>query len=246
MDLGIAGRIALVTGASRGIGAGIAQELAREGARVAIASRSRERVEATAAQLGATGFVYDSCDVDAAPGLVAEVGDALGGPVEILVTNTGGPPSGPDPTAFTRDQWEGAYRDLVLAPMALIEAALPAMRDRRWGRIVNVSSNSVREPIDNLMLSNVHRSAALSAFKTLARAVAADGVTLNTLLTGRIATDRLIELYPSMEAAAEGIPAGRLGTVEEMAAVAAFLCSDRASFVTGEAVRVDGAMTRGV
>jgi 3-oxoacyl-[acyl-carrier protein] reductase len=245
MDLGIAGRIALVTGASRGIGAGIAQELAREGARVAIASRSHERVEATAAQLGATGFVYDSSDVDAAPGLVAEVGDALGGPVEILVTNTGGPPAGADPTGFTRDQWAGAYRDLVLAPMALIEAALPAMRERRWGRIVNVSSSSVREPIDNLMLSNVHRSATLSAFKTLARAVAADGVTLNTLLTGRIATDRLVELYPSMEAAAEGIPAGRLGTVEEMAAVAAFLCSDRASFVTGEAVRVDGAMTRG-
>jgi 3-oxoacyl-[acyl-carrier protein] reductase len=174
------------------------------------------------------------------------VGDTLGGPVEILVTNTGGPPAGADPTGFTRDQWAGAYRDLVLAPMALIEAALPAMRDRRWGRIVNVSSNSVREPIDNLMLSNVHRSAALSACKTLARAVAADGVTLNTLLTGRIATERLLELYDSMEAAAEDIPAGRLGTVEEMAAVAAFLCSDRASFVTGEAVRVDGAMTRGV
>ena len=235
-----------MTGGSRGIGAGIAAELAREGARVAIASRSREHVDATAAQIGASGFVYDSADVDAAPGLVAEVADALGGPVEILVTNTGGPPSGPDPTAFTRDQWEDAYRDLVLAPMALIEAALPSMRERRWGRIVNVSSSSVREPIDNLMLSNVHRSAALSAFKTLARAVAADGVTLNTLLTGRIATDRLVELYPSMEAAAEGIPAGRLGTVEEMAAVAAFLCSDRASFVTGEAVRVDGAMTRGV
>jgi 3-oxoacyl-[acyl-carrier protein] reductase len=235
-----------VTGGSRGIGAGIAAELAREGARVAIASRSREHVDATAGQIGASGFVYDSADVDAAPGLVVEVADALGGPVEILVTNTGGPPSGPDPTAFTRDQWEDAYRDLVLAPMALIEAALPSMRERRWGRIVNVSSSSVREPIDNLMLSNVHRSATLSAFKTLARAVAADGVTLNTLLTGRIATDRLVELYPSMEAAAEGIPAGRLGTVEEMAAVAAFLCSDRASFVTGEAVRVDGAMTRGV
>jgi 3-oxoacyl-[acyl-carrier protein] reductase len=246
MDLAIAGRIALVTGGSRGIGAGIAQELAREGARVAIASRSRERIDATAARIGATGFVYDSADLDAAPALVAQVGDTLGGPVEILVTNTGGPPAGADPTGFTRDQWAGAYRDLVLAPMALIEAALPAMRDRRWGRIVNVSSNSVREPIDNLMLSNVHRSAALSAFKTLARAVAADGVTLNTLLTGRIATERLLELYDSMEAAAEDIPAGRLGTVEEMAAVAAFLCSDRASFVTGEAVRVDGAMSRAV
>jgi 3-oxoacyl-[acyl-carrier protein] reductase len=246
MDLGIAGRIALVTGGSRGIGAGIAQELAHEGARVAIASRSREHVDAAAARIGATGFVFDSADLDAAPALVAEVGDALGGPVEILVTNTGGPPSGADPTGFTREQWEGAYRDLVLAPMALIAAALPSMRECRFGRIVNVSSSSVREPIDNLMLSNVHRSATLSAFKTLARAIAADGVTLNTLLTGRIATERLLELYPSMEAAAEGIPAGRLGTVEEMAAVAAFLCSDRASFVTGEAVRVDGAMTRAV
>ena len=235
-----------MTGGSRGIGAGIAAELAREGARVAIAARTREQVDATAALIGATGFVFDAGNPDAAPGLIEQVAEALGGPVEILVTNAGGPPSNPDPTAFSRDEWEAAYRSLVLAPIALIEAALPAMRERRWGRIVNVSSSSVREPIDNLMLSNVHRSGALAAFKTLARAVAADGVTLNTLLTGRIATERLLELYPSLDAAAEGIPAGRLGTVEEMAAVGAFLCSDRASFVTGEAIRVDGGMTRAV
>lgn len=246
MDLGIAGRVAVVTGASKGIGAGIAEELAREGARVAIASRSRERIDATAARIGATGFVFDSLDLDAAPALLADVTEALGGPVEILVTNTGGPPGNPDPTAFTRDQWEAAYRELVLAPIALIEAALPSMRDHGWGRIVNVSSSSVREPIANLMLSNVHRSATLSAFKTLARAIAADGVTLNTLLTGRIATDRIDALYPTPEAAAEGIPAGRVGRVEEIAAVGAFLCSDRAGYVTGEAVRVDGGMTRAV
>ena len=235
-----------MTGGSRGIGAGIAAELVSEGARVAIASRSRERIEETAARIGATAFVYDSADTDAAPALLADVREALGGPVEILVTNTGGPPAVPDPTDFSRDQWETAYRTLVLAPMALIEAALPAMRERRFGRVVNVSSSAVREPIDNLILSNAHRSATLAAFKTLARAVAADGVTLNTLLTGRIATERLAELYPSLEHAAQGIPAGRQGTVEEMAAVAAFLCSERASYVSGEAIRVDGADTVGV
>ncbi len=246
MDLGIEGRVALVTGASKGIGAGIARELASEGARVAVASRSRERIDATAAEIGATGFVFDSLDLDAVPALLDDVQTALGGPVEILVTNTGGPPGNPDPTAFTREQWEAAYRELVLAPITLIEAVLPAMREAGWGRIVNVSSSAVREPISNLMLSNVHRSAALSAFKTLARAIAADGVTLNTLLTGRIATDRIAALYPTMEAAAEEIPAGRVGRVEEMAAVAAFLCSQRAGFVTGEAVRVDGGMTHAV
>jgi len=246
MDLGISGRVALVTGASKGIGAAIAAELAAEGARVAVASRSRERIDATASRIGATGFVFDSLDLDAAPALVADVEQALGDPIELLVTNTGGPPGNPDPTAFPREQWEAAYRELVLAPIALIETVLPAMRERRFGRIVNVSSSSVREPIANLMLSNAHRSATLSAFKTLARAVAGDGVTLNTLLTGRIATDRIAALYPTLEAAAAGIPAGRVGTVEEMAAVAAFLCSDRASYVTGEAIRVDGGMTHAV
>jgi 3-oxoacyl-[acyl-carrier protein] reductase len=247
MDLGISGRIALVTGASKGIGAGIARELAAEGARVAVSSRSRERIDALAGEIGATPFVFDSLDLDAVPALLADVEAALGGPVEILVTNTGGPPSNPDPTAFTRAQWESAYRELVLAPITLIEAALPAMRAAGWGRVVNVSSTSVREPIANLALSNVHRSATLSAFKTLARAVAADGVTLNTLLTGRIDTDRIAALYEGDKtAAAAGIPAGRIGTVEEMAAVASFLCSTRASYVTGEAIRIDGGFTHAV
>jgi 3-oxoacyl-[acyl-carrier protein] reductase len=250
MDLGIAGRVALVTGASQGIGRAIAAELVAEGARVAIASRSRERIDAAAAEIGATGFVFDSLDLDAAPGLLDAVAAALGGPVEILVTNTGGPPGNPDPLGFSRDAWEAAYRELVLAPMALIERAMPAMRAAGWGRVVNVASTSVREPIGNLMLSNAHRSATLAAFKTLARDVAADGVTLNTLLTGRIATGRIAALYGGVDeaqaAAAREIPAGRLGTLEEMAAAAAFLCSGRASFITGEALRIDGGMTRSV
>jgi 3-oxoacyl-[acyl-carrier protein] reductase len=249
MDLGLDGKVALVTGASKGIGRGIAAELIAEGARVAISSSSRERVEATAAQLGATPFVHDSGDLDHAAVLVAEVAEALG-PIDVLVCNTGGPPGGPDPLGFTRDQWQGAYTSLVLGPMALVEAVVPGMRERGFGRVLNVASTSVREPIQNLMLSNVHRVAMVDAFKTLARQVAADGVTLNTVLPGRIDTDRLAELLGSREAAVaaaeQEVPAGRLGTVEEFAAIAVLLCSARASYVTGETVAVDGGLLRSV
>ena len=249
MDLALEGSVALVTGASKGIGRGIAEALCSEGATVAVASRSRERIEETAAEIGAEPFVHDSRDLDGARWLVRSVEDRLG-PLDVLVTNTGGPPPGPDALDFSRDQWEGAYRDLVLAPMALIETAVPGMRERGFGRIVNVSSTSVREPIAALMLSNAHRSATLAAFKTLARQLAGDGITLNTILTGRIATDRLKQNYGSLEAAEaaakEQVPAGRLGTVEELAGVAAFLCSGPASYVTGEAIRVDGGMTASI
>jgi len=249
MDLALEGSVALVTGASKGIGRGIAEALAREGATVAVASRSRERIEETAAEIGAEPFVHDSRDLDGAPWLVRNVEERLG-PVDVLVTNTGGPPPNPDALAFGREQWEDAYRDLVLAPMALIQATVPGMRERGFGRILNVSSTSVREPIPVLMLSNSHRAATLAAFKTLARQLAADGITFNTILTGRIATDRLKENYGSIEnaeaAARDQVPARRLGTVEELAAVAAFLCSGPASYVTGEAIRVDGGMTASV
>ena len=250
MDLGLEGRVALVTGASQGIGRAIAAELVAEGARVAMASRSRERIEEAAGAVGAEAFVHDVADLDAVPGLLAGVEERLGGPVEVLITNSGGPPAGPDPLAFTREQWEQAYRMLVLGPMALIEDALPAMRSRGWGRIVAVSSASVREPIPEIVLSNVHRSGLLAGFRTVARAVAGDGVTLNSLLTGQIATERLYSLRGGPEAAEEAarqtIPAGRPGTPEEMAAAAVFLCSTRAAFITGEAVRVDGGAARAV
>lgn len=250
MDLGISGRVALVTGASKGIGRGIAAELAAEGARVAIASRSRERIDATAAEIGATGFVHDSADLDAAPRLLEDVAERLGGPVDILVTNTGGPPAGADALGFDRDTWEAAYRDLVLSPMALIERAVPAMRKRGFGRVVNVVSTSVREPLASLMLSNVHRAGMLTAFKTVARQVAADGVTLNSVLPGRIATDRIFHSGGTREEiearARREVPVGRLGTVEEMGAAAAFLCSARASYITGVALLVDGGLTHSV
>ena len=250
MDLGLQGRVALVTGASRGIGRGIAAALVAEGARVAVSSRSRERIDEAAAAIGATGLLWDSADLDGAAGLLASAEDALGGPVEILVCNTGGPPAGPDPLGFSREEWEAAHRSLVLAPMALVSAAMPGMRARRWGRVLNVASSSVREPIAHLMLSNAERSAALAAWKTIAREVAADGVTVNSLLTGRILTDRLVSIAGSEEAAQaaarEQVPARRAGTVREIAAVAAFLCGDPASYVTGAAIPVDGGLLHGI
>jgi 3-oxoacyl-[acyl-carrier protein] reductase len=247
MDLGLAGRAALVCGGSRGIGRAIAAELVAENAVVAIASRSPEEA---AASLGVRGLPWDARDVDAAASLVDEAGAALGGPVEVLVVNTGGPPAGVDPLGFPRSDWEDAYRSLVLTPMALVEAALPAMRSRGWGRVVNVVSTTVREPLPHLMLSNAHRAATLAAWKTIARHVAADGVTVNSLLPGRIATDRLEQNYGSLDAAAEAaateVPAGRLGDPAEMAAAAAFLCSDRAAYITGAALLVDGGLTQSI
>jgi 3-oxoacyl-[acyl-carrier protein] reductase len=248
MDLGLQGRVALVTAASRGIGFGIARELAAEGASVAISSRSSESIEAAAAELGARPYVHDSHDLGGAPELIDRVEAELG-PVDVLVTNTGGPPGG-DPLEFGRDDWEAAYRELVLAPVALIERVLPGMRDRGFGRVLNVSSSAAREPSPPLLLSTAHRSAMLATFKLLSRRVAADGVTLNTLLPGRIATDRLAELYGSPEAAEqavrEEVPAGRAGSLEEIAAAGAFLCSERASYITGEALRVDGGLTQSI
>ena len=247
MDLGLRGRRALVTAGSRGIGRAIAAELVAEGASVCISSRSPS---AAASELGVSSVAFDSDDVDAVPAFVEEVSSALGGPLDIVVVNTGGPPTGADPLGFPRSEWEDAYRSLVLTPMALVETVVPGMRSRGFGRVVNVSSTSVREPLPALMLSNAHRAATLAAWKTLARNVAGDGVTINTLLPGRIATDRLATNYGSLDAAEEAakgeVPAGRLGRPEEMAAAAAFLCSDRAAYITGVALLVDGGLTRSI
>jgi 3-oxoacyl-[acyl-carrier protein] reductase len=243
MDLGLRDRVALVTGASKGIGRGIAATLVAEGARVAVASRSRERIEATGREIGARGYVFDAGDLDAVPGLLEQVAGDLG-PIDVYVANTGGPPAGADPLGFTREQWQAAHRTLVLSPMAILERVLPGMRERGFGRVVAIGSMAVREPIDNLQLSNAHRPGLVAAFKVLARQFAADGVTLNHVHPGRIATDRMIDTAGSREAAEararENIPAGRLGTVEELAAAAVFLCSVPAGYITGTSLSVDG------
>ena len=251
MDLGLRDRVALVTGASRGIGCAVARALAAEGARVALASRSRDRIEAAARDVGGHGFVFDSDDLDAVPGFLTGVEQALG-PIDVYVANTGGPPANKDPLGFAREQWEAANRSLVLSPMAILGRLLPGMRSRGWGRVVAVTSFAVREPIDTLQLSNAYRPGFVAALKVLARQVAADGVTINALMPGYIATDRAIGTTGdgSREAAEERlrdiIPARRMGDPEELAAAAAFLCSAPASYVTGAALVVDGGLTRGI
>jgi 3-oxoacyl-[acyl-carrier protein] reductase len=249
MDLGLDGKVALVTGASKGIGFGIAAGLAAEGARVAVASRDAGRVRDAAERVGGHGVVFDSDDLDAVPGVIAGVEEALG-PVDIYVANTGGPPAGANPFGFTRAEWERAHRTLVLSPMAFLEQLLPGMRSRGWGRVVAIGSIAVREPIAGLQLSNAHRPGLVAAFKVLAKRVAADGVTLNTVHPGKIATDRLYATAGSPETAEEearqSVPAGRLGTVDELAAAAVFLCSARASYITGTSVLVDGGVSASV
>ena len=246
MDLGLEGRVALVMGASQGIGQAIAASLAREGAGVAMASRSRHDLEEAAAEIGpaASPFVADTDDLDRLATLPAEVEKALG-PIDILVTNTGGPPWG-GALDHELDDWQAAYRSLVLAPRVLAGGVLPGMRDRRWGRIVNVGSSSTREPIPGLNLSNAHRMAAVGFFKTLSREVAADGVTVNTVATGRFATQRLVSAAGSIEAAEEAaksqVPAARLGRPEEYGDLVAFLCSERAAYLTGTVIPIDGGL----
>src|SRR5665811_1585278 len=238
----------------------IAAALAREGARVAIASPTRERIEAAAeeiaAEVGGDGgpdaevipFVADTTDLDRLAALPGEVEAALG-PIEILVCNTGGPPFG---GALDQglEEWDEAYRSLVLAPRVLAGAVVPGMRERGWGRIVNVGSSSTREPIPALNLSNANRMAAVGFLKTLATDVGGDGITVNTVATGLFATDRLADAGGSLEGAEanarENVPAGRLGRTEEYGDLVAFLCSERAAYVTGVVIPIDGGALRSV
>lgn len=246
MDLGLSGKRAAVAAASAGLGFGSAAALAEEGVAVAICGRDRARVDDAAARLGplAIPLVCDVGTVAGATAFVAMATEALGG-VDILVTNAGGPPAG-NFASTTVDDYPAALELNLLSVVAMCEAAVPAMRAQRWGRVVAITSISVRQPIPHLILSNTARAGATGFLKTLAREVAADGVTVNSVQPGLHATDRITQLYADATAPVDAIPAGFLGDPDDFGKVVAFLCSEPARFITGVAVPVDGGAYSGL
>jgi 3-oxoacyl-[acyl-carrier protein] reductase len=247
VNLGIAGRRAAVAAASRGLGFGVADALAREGVRVAMCGRDRVTIEDAAARIGndAVPLVADVSTPASAAAFVRAVNEALGG-VDILVTNAGGPPAGTFATTEL-DQYQTAFELNCLSVIAMCDAAVPPMQAQGWGRVVAITSIAVRQPMPELILSNTARAGATGFLKTLAREVVADGVTVNSLQPGLHDTERLRELHGGdRHAAAAGIPGGTLGRADDFGAVAAFLCSEQARFLTGAAIPVDGGTHAGL
>jgi 3-oxoacyl-[acyl-carrier protein] reductase len=260
MDLGLTDKVALVAAASKGLGRAVAEELAAEGARLVICARGREALEETAAAIvDRTGaeVVTVAADLASMDGIERVAAAALErfGRVDILVNNAGGPPSGPFEQQ-TWEQWASAVDLTLRSAVELTRRVLPGMRERQWGRIINVTSIAVKQPVDGLILSNSIRAAVTGWARTLANEVARDGITVNNVLPGYTRTDRVAQLNAA-RAKREGIaaeeierrteaqiPMGRLGETREFGAVVAFLASERASYVTAQSVPVDGGWIR--
>jgi 3-oxoacyl-[acyl-carrier protein] reductase len=256
MDLGLKDKVALVAAGSRGLGRAVAEELAAEGASLVLCAREAETLSETVAAIADTynahvlGIPADVTVIDDIKRVV-DSGNERFGRIDILVTNAGGPPAGRF-DQLTRDQWERAIKLTLLSAVELAREVLPGMRNRRWGRILNITSIAVKQPVENLLLSNSLRAGLTGFARTLANEVAAEGITVNNILPGYTRTERLEELAQMM-AEKQGIsatefrgkwekeiPMGRLGEPHEFAALAAFLVSERASYITGTSIQVDG------
>ncbi len=258
MDLGLRGRTALVTAASKGMGKACALGLAAEGARVVMCARTETDLRSSADEVRAkTGaevvaMAADVTRADQVTALVARAREVFGG-VDVLVANAGGPPRGRF-DELSDEQWYNAFELSLLSVVRLVREVLPSMRQRRWGRIVTIQSTSVKQPIDGLDLSNGVRPGVAGLTKTLAADLGRDNILVNTVCPGRILTDRLLagarqaglsrEEY--LAKASDDIPLGRVGTAEEFANVVVFLASEKASYVTGVALQVDGGLVRGL
>jgi 3-oxoacyl-[acyl-carrier protein] reductase len=255
MDLGLDGKVALVTGASSGLGLAIARELAAEGAQVAMVARRQAELERQAREIsagpGRAVPIVGDVSEPGTPARVAQQAERELGPVSILVTNAGGPPSTTFATT-TDDQYRAALELNLLSSIRLAHATVPGMQRRKWGRVIFLTSMAAKQPSPGLLLSNTARSGLLGFAKTLATEVARDNVLVNTVLPGHFDTARAVELA-RMRAEREkrelddvlrqriaNIPLGRAGDPRELAAVVAFLASDRATFLTGTAIQVDG------
>jgi 3-oxoacyl-[acyl-carrier protein] reductase len=260
LDLGIRGKVALVSASSRGLGRAIAEELAAEGANLVVCARGEGALSKTADEIrkrSGVEVVDVAADVSDPAGIERVASTALQkfGRVDILVTNSGGPPSGPF-ESLSAEAWDSAVRLLLTSAVGLARAVLPGMKERRWGRILNVTSIAVKQPIEGLMLSNSLRAAVTGFARTLANEVAPFNVTVNNLMPGYTRTDRVEQLARASAERSGGsakdtfakwekeIPMGRLGEPREFAALAAFLASERASYITGSSIAVDGGWIR--
>jgi 3-oxoacyl-[acyl-carrier protein] reductase len=260
MDLGIRGKVALVTAASRGLGRATAEELAAEGAAVVMCARGKEALASAAQAIrnATSAEILDvQADVSNAEDIKRLIESAMNrfNQIDILVTNAGGPPSGPF-ESLGPEKWNDAIRLTLLSAVNLCRAVVPGMRQRKWGRIINVTSITVKQPVDGLMLSNSLRAGVTGFARTLANEVARDGITVNNILPGYTRTERVESLAraaaerdgtpveESLKKWENEIPMGRIGEPREFAALAAFLASERASFITGTSITVDGGWTR--
>ena len=261
MDLGIQGKVALVMASSRGLGRAMAISLAKEGVKVAVTGRNLEDLQQSVELIKAAGgeafpLQWDLSDIAKVDGLVSQVEQTLG-PIDILINNTGGPPptpaAGQDPAL-----WQKSFNEMVLSLIAITDRVLPGMRQRKWGRVITSTTSGAIAPIKNLAISNTLRAALLAWSKTLATEVASDGVTVNIIMPGRVATDRLRQLDEArakregisyeevVKASLQQIPMGRYGDPKEYGDAATFLASQNASFITGTIMRIDGGQIQAI
>lgn len=244
MDLGIEDKCALVMGASSGIGKAVAQALRREGAKVVICARGKQRLEESAREIGAHPMVCDFSTQGAGKAAVEEAVAHMGR-VDILLVNTGGPPTGTFVEIGNAD-WQAGFQSLWLSCAEAMRAAYAGMKERGWGRILLVTSVAAKEPVPNLTVSNALRAGLLGMVNTFSREAASSGVTVNALLPGYTKTERLAELGIPDEQLAAQVPARRLGRPEEFAALTTFLASEKAGYITGQAIAVDGGLLQGI